>query len=210
MPKVKDLTGRVFGRLTVLKFDGLRNHNAMWLCACACGKTKVLTRPNLLSGRTQSCGCFKSERNRELKTTHGHSVDHHESPTYKSWAHMVWRCTNPKSDKFKYYGERGIKVCERWLSFDAFLADMGPRPPGMTIERNDNLKGYEPGNCRWASRLEQAHNKRNNVALTHGGVTCCFSELCRHFNVPEPRTRWRLKHGWSVVRAFSTPGRIAA
>jgi hypothetical protein len=142
------------------------------------------------------------------RRTHGHSVDYHESPTYKSWSHMLWRCTNPKSDRFRYYGERGIRVCRRWMKFRNFLADMGVRPQGKTLERENNSEGYDPKNCRWASRLEQAHNKRNNVILTFAGITACFSELCRRFGVPESRTRWRLKRGWTLERAFLIPCRF--
>lgn len=144
------------------------------------------------------------------RLTHGHSVDYHESPTYKSWGHMLWRCTNPNSDRFKYYGARGITVCKRWLKFENFLSDMGVRPMGKNLERIENSKGYDSGNCRWATQLEQAHNKRNNRILTFGGLTACFSELCRHFDVPESRTRWRLKNGWGIGDAFlKNPGACA-
>lgn len=91
---------------------------------------------------------------------HGHNGKGRRSPEYRSWAHMKGRCENPESDRYAYYGGRGIRVCERWQSFENFLVDMGPRPAGHTLDREDNDGDYEPGNCRWATQSEQGKNRR--------------------------------------------------
>lgn len=144
--------GDVFDRLTVIEFAGRdAKRNAKWLCRCACDKTVAVYQFNLTNGKTGSCGC----RKRDAVTKHGK----HLSRTYVSWQHMKTRCSDPKHPSFHRYGGRGISVCERWLSFENFLADMGERPAGRTLDRVDNDRGYEPGNCRWATPKEQVNNR---------------------------------------------------
>ena len=119
---------------------------------------------NLKNGNTQSCGCL----HRKLVTTHAHNVGGKSSKTYVAWQNMQRRC-QPDYEQAKDYYERGITVCQRWLeSFEKFLADMGEVPEGLTLERNDNDKGYSPENCRWATRKEQSANRRNSKGVKHG------------------------------------------
>lgn len=165
MPAAIDLTGKRFGRLLVMLSAGRTIQGSrsvrMWQCRCDCGRTLDVSRMNLTSGDTRSCGCLRVDS--PNSRTHGHSRVGIRTHEYNTWAAMVQRCTNPKTPNYQYYGARGIKVCDRWRdSFENFLADMGERPPGTSIDRRNNELGYEPGNCRWATKREQMRNTRHN------------------------------------------------
>ena len=157
----KDLTGQMFGRLTVLEVAGRnREGSTLWRCRCACGVETIVVSRNLASGNSKSCGCLRLELARAQTLVHGHAHKGRETREYWTWQAMLRRCRDPHSAFYAYYGGRGITVCERWLSFTNFLADMGSRPAGTSIERQDNNKGYAPENCYWGTRQQQAINQR--------------------------------------------------
>lgn len=127
-----DYTGRVFGRLTVTGLDGFygeTKRQAVWDCSCACGGSARVTSCNLKTGNTMSCGCLYRESRGKARLAHGCSIGA-KSPEYRSWAAMRARCRAKSGKSFRLWGSRGIIVCEKWASFETFLADMGPRPPG--------------------------------------------------------------------------------
>jgi hypothetical protein len=160
MSKLRDLTGVRFGSLVAQWPSGFQGKHTAWLCLCDCGTLKLVIRGNLVNGSTTNCGCS----HHLVTTTHGQSY----SREYKSWMAMKSRCTNPRLRAWKWYGGRGISVCERWMnSFENFLADMGIRPLGKSLDRYPNRNGnYEPGNCRWATQRQQVANQRKRTCKT--------------------------------------------
>jgi hypothetical protein len=163
-----DLEDQRFGRWLVLS-RVVGSPQMKYLCRCDCGAEREVYAGHLRHGRSSSCGCLAAEINRTRDHSkdnnppwimHGHTAGKW-SPTYITWSGIVARCTNPKSEQYRWYGARGILICERWRKFENFLADMGERPPGLTIDRKDSNGHYEPGNCRWASKTVQASNMRS-------------------------------------------------
>lgn len=197
-PQVIDLTGNIYSRLTVIKFSGVVGGDANWLCNCSCGKMAVVKAMNLKSGTSSSCGCYRIE----CHVTHGMS----RTKTYKSWAAMHNRCTNPSQTGYCNYGGKGITVCRRWRRFENFLKDMGEVPNSMSIERIDNSLGYFPRNCKWATRSEQQRNTSRTVMLTAFGKTQCIQDWADEKGVSRGIITHRIrKLGWSVKDAISTP-----
>jgi len=163
MPAFSDIAGRRFGRLVAVAPVNVQGRYK-WDCRCDCGALTTVDGRELRSGGTLSCGCLRRDTNR----THGCSQ---RTPTYRSWEHMLQRCFNPNEKHFADYGGRGITVCDRWRGtegFANFLADMGERPPGKTVDRYpDNDGDYRPGNCRWATQKEQNANRRTRGRDTY-------------------------------------------
>lgn len=166
-------------------------------CQCTCGNIAHYHRGNLLSGHTKSCGCYALEG----RTKHGLT----SSPTYKSWDCMVQRVTNSSLKTRKNYIDKGIDIDPRWMDFSTFLADMGERPTGTTIERREGAKGYWPWNCEWANRKTQNNNTTRNVFLVVDGVRMTVSQACEKFGVNQSTFEKRVRKGMDALSALTTP-----
>lgn len=198
-----DLTGKTFGYLTaVSRVPG----KFRWLCLCICGVEKEIQAQSLRYGYTGSCGCKNGELGSLKRTKHGAAKRGNLTREYRSWLGMNDRCYNASASYFKYYGGRGIQVCERWRnSFESFLEDMGPRPLGTSIERRENNGNYEPDNCHWATREEQDRNKRSTVRITFQGRTQCLKDWSRELGIHEHTLQNRLRRSnWSIETALTT------
>jgi hypothetical protein len=177
-----DLLNIHFGRLLVLRrASSVRRPNGKtrprWLCRCDCGNERIVRAEDLRAGNSTSCGCKQRESARSRLLTHGRS----DEPLYKCWVQMKQRCYNPNNQRYPQYGARGIRVCSRWRkSFQTFLADMGPRPNGHTLDRIKVNGNYTPRNCRWVTRAVQSRNKQRNIWVIHKGrrmVAADFAKL---------------------------------
>ena len=191
-----DLTGQRFGSLTVIEEVGRNDHRAVtWRCACDCGKERVVRGSDLARGTVSSCGCMNPQR------THGQ----YGTPLWDRWKSMLERTTNPDASGYANYGGRGVAVCERWQTFEHFATDMRLGfSPELTLERVDVNGGYEPGNCRWATRTEQARNKRNNHVVTFRGLTMPVVAWAELLGLKASTVRCRLnRYGWSADRALT-------
>jgi hypothetical protein len=198
-----------FGRLTTLgpaflmPWGTTNKRNAYQVCLCVCGRATTHRVSQMKSGLIRSCGCLQREIAKICNTTHGLST----APEYKAWADLLQRCDNPNEPAYEDYGLRGISYCGRWKKFENFFADMGQRPgPSYSIERDDVNGNYEPSNCRWATKKEQANNTRANRMITIGDKIDTLANWCRHFEVNYSTVKARLyKHGWDSIRALTTP-----
>jgi len=209
--KPVDITNQRFGRLEAICRAGSdAKQKSLWICRCDCGGEIVARANNLRSGNTTSCGCYGREIASRSRRTHGASG----TAEYMIWCRMIARCTNPQCSDYPTYGGRGITLCQLWRnSFESFLADMGQRPsPRHVIDRIDNDKGYEPGNCRWATPTVSSRNRRGRVLLTAFGETKCVSAW-----IDDPRCQVGYSvlvqrvttMGWDHTRSITTPSRRA-
>lgn len=195
--------GQRFGRLTVIKYlpGGIGRH-ARALCQCDCGKQCTPFVGNLKRGLTRSCGCLNDETRVIVNTKHGMT----ESPEHHVWATMIQRCTNPNHGAYPHYGGRGINICQAWLRFEQFLADMGPRPSmGHSLERKNNDGNYEPGNCKWATRKEQCRNRRSNRVIEYQGESKTLAEWAELYGLQQSTLSARIRYGWPIHRALTAP-----
>jgi hypothetical protein len=205
-----DLRGESFGRLTVVSRTANRagGKHVAWHCRCDCGREIVATSVHLRAGHTRSCGCLLSDVSRSRLTTHGHSRGGRPSREWASWSSAKNRCFNPRDAAYADYGGRGITMCDRWRrSFAAFIDNMGVRPDGMSLDRIDVDGDYEPGNCRWATDVEQANNRRRSLIVTYDGKRMPLKQLCRGFGQPYLRVyrlfvQKRMAIEAAIVRAF--------
>lgn len=201
--------GHKFHRWTVIA-DAILDANNLknWLCRCECGTERRVRQYLLAGGRSKSCGCFQREDLGTRKRKHGYAAGGVIRPEYYTWQMMLARCNNPRAQMYPSYGARGISVCERWLSFENFLVDMGDRPSDEhSIDRIDVNGNYEPRNCRWAPRHIQCNNKRNTVYVEYEGERLPLAEVVRAHSVVSLETvRCRImRQGWTLERALATP-----
>jgi hypothetical protein len=180
-----DLTGTKIGRLTVVRFAGIKvrpcgQRHSQWHCLCECGKKVIIPASSLLDGNTRSCGCLGIEMRGIATITHGarrKGAPIVDKKLWKVWCTMKERCYWNKSCSYKDYGRRGILVCDRWMEFSNFRDDLkGTYFKGASLDRIDNNGNYEPKNCRWATRAIQSRNTRRNLILTYNGKTMCIKD----------------------------------
>lgn len=212
--RFRDISGRKFSRLTVLKCigrqDALRRY--WYLCKCDCGAKTAVDYSSITRGLTKSCGCLGRENasarmaNKEIRKTfkykrNGPSLN----PIYATWCGMINRCLSTKNKCYKNYGGRGIKVCKRWMKFKNFLADMGLKPsPSHSIERINNNGNYTPKNCRWASRVQQANNKRNSQIIKFKGMSLTIAQWSDKLGIKYATILWRM-HNWFSIKNILNP-----
>lgn len=184
----QDLTGRHFTRLIVLRLERSDGNNVYWLCRCDCGQERIVLGNNLRRGLSKSCGCYRDE----IRTKHGKD----KQREYKAWHAAKQRCTRPEVSAYPEYGGRGITMCDRWIdSFETFFEDMGPCPPGLSLDRIDNDGPYSPTNCRWTTQVVQQSNRRVTVMATHNGETLPLKEWARRSGEGYTTLLNRLKSG---------------
>lgn len=206
----KDLSGQRFGRWTVVQSAGTRKmsngrNRHLWNCLCDCGTERVVEEPSLTSGRSKSCGCYHSDIMHDVgkvNTTHGMS----NSRLYRIWRHIINRCNNPSDSSYSNYGQRGITVCDEWLSFDSFMnwALNNGYEDGLSIDRIDTDESYTPDNCRWADDKTQANNRRSTKVYTIGQESHSIMEWSEIYNVPYKRTWKRLSKGMDILSALKS------
>jgi hypothetical protein len=217
-----DISGQRFGRLVVVERDGSKNGKAVWRCVCDCGETTFVITSELRCGDTKSCGCQRRDvcsalgkrtscanskrggkKGGASRTRHGHAKRSGGSLTYGIWEGMIASCTNPNYRRYRDYGGRGITVCDRWRVFDHFLADMGEKPDGYSLDRKNNELGYSKDNCKWSTNIEQQRNRRDNRRLSHEGSTLTVSEWAERTGLKAATIHSRLGRGWDPSRALS-------
>ncbi len=202
MSRIRDIAGQRFGRLVALSRQISTTRESRWTCLCDCGKQTEVDLSNLRNGTTKSCGCYGSESSSKRMTIHGK----HNTKVYIAWRNMRRRCSNPKDRDWENYGGRGVRVCERWRSFENFYADMGDPPKGTSLDRINTDGDYEPSNCRWATYVAQVRNRRNTLLVSYKGETKTMQEWSEELGVRYGTLSQRLnKYKWSVEMAFETP-----
>lgn len=204
--KERNIIGQKFGRLTVVSFHHANGYAKYYLCQCDCGKTKIIYKGSIMSGRTYSCGCFRDERIRETVR-----LPENFARLHRILDGMKLRCYNPHSNRFHRYGGRGIKICDEWLndpdSFCKWALSNGYQK-GLTIDRIDNNKDYSPDNCQWIPLKEQMSNQSTNVFVEYNGERHTISQWAEKLGIERTTLHNRLKYyGWSVEKALTTPVR---
>lgn len=197
---MRNLLHQKFGRLSVIGEAGrTKTKNVIWECLCECSNIVNVASSHLVSGHTNSCGCYKRQRVLGGITKHGQSMVGKVTSEYKTWSHIKSRCCTKTDAKYPDYGGRGIMVCDRWLeSFENFFADMGKKPsPKHSLDRIDNDGNYEPSNCRWGTVEQQSRNKRSNVWLEYKGEKMIMADWAKRLNIRSVDIRWHFSKGKS-------------
>lgn len=198
-----DLSNYRCGRLLALK-PVRENGFRKWKCRCDCGRFVTVVTASLVSGKTQSCGCLHMEILTKSVTKHGMTKRGNLHPLFGTWWAMKQRCYDQNCASYKRYGARGITVCEQWRNdFATFVADMGSRPEGMTLERKDNNRHYGPDNCEWATRKRQAENRRTSKFFTHDGERLCVQDWAARLGVHGWTLGRYLKSGYTLAQVFA-------
>ncbi len=200
----RDLTGQKFNRLIVVQYLGRRGNAIYWLCLCECSNKTITTSSNLTRNNTTSCGCYQKERVIEACATHGATIGRKIPSEYKTWEQMKKRCLSLNNPAYPRYGGRGIVICSQWKdSYETFYKDMGPKPSSKyTIERINNDGPYSPENCKWATRKEQASNKRTSVVAKFYTGSKTMKELGAEYGINHETLRARLCKGLSLKEAL--------
>jgi len=201
-PRAVNLTGRITGRLQVICLHSSDDKNVYWLCLCSCGTWKISAHANLRRNVNPplSCGCLWKESQRKAVRSHGAT----NTPEYRAYAGAKYRCLSPTHPAYKWYGSRGIEF--RFTSFEEFLAEIGQRPQGLSLERIDNNGHYEKGNVKWATKTDQSRNRRNINIITWKGISRTIVEWASITGVNPNTLKSRLTtYGWSVDKALSFP-----
>lgn len=205
----EDISGLVSGRLTAIVRWPNRADNH-WVCQCECGAITVVRAEHIKKEIVRSCGCLRRELSSERArrgVPHKNMDRHSKLPEYTTWCGMKARCTNKNNHAYRHYGGRGITVCERWLDFKNFYADMGPKPVGYSLDRIDNSHGYEPGNCRWTDKVTQQNNTRSTRHLTYGGETLSMMQWARKLGLAHQVISSRVYAGLPIERVLE-PGKM--
>lgn len=207
MGKFKNLAGQKFGRLTAV-LPEMKKDRVYWVCKCDCGNSTLVSASNLTTGQVRSCGCLKREFASAVASARNKTHGMFGSRLYKIWSGMVCRCENAKHPYYNRYGGRGIHICDEWRSNNSAFFDWalnnGYRD-GLAIDRIDNDGDYEPGNCRFVSARQQQLNRSSNKVVSVGGLNLPITEMCEVLNMSYPTVAGRIKRGWSVLDAITTP-----
>lgn len=182
-PWQEDFTGTKFHRLTAVMLDATKSSSRHWICLCECGNRTSIAGSRLKNGIVKSCGCLRNETTAQRMTKHGQANRNKHTRLYKIWLGMVSRCSIPSATGYERYGGAGIRVCESWLKFENFAADMGDPPTGYSIDRKNSAKDYEPSNCRWATRQEQNENRKSVRVIDFDGKSMNVTQWARHIGI---------------------------
>lgn len=207
--KFEDLTGLVFGRLTVIergedRIDSVGKRRPTWRCICGCGNETTALASNLKRGITTSCGCFQKENMSKLKKTHGGYANN--EPLYTVWLGIRKRCLSSKSTRYADYGGRGIAICEQWADSYAAFREWSLNhgyQKGLSIDRIDVDGDYSPDNCRWVDNLTQQNNRRCNINVTYQNQTHTLKEWSRIRNINYQTLYRRYKLGWDTPKLLN-------